>query len=552
MGNSNWTRRQFLTRVGQAGGVGALYETMTVLGLINVPDVFPGPPRLPVGYGAGKSVVILGGGIGGLTAAYELRKVDYQVTIVEAFSKLGGRSKTLRRGDQIIEQSNLHGRTVQTCNFDEGLYLNAGPGRLPYHHRRVLHYCSAEELNVPLEIYVMNTSANLFQTQAAFGGEAHTYQRVAHDTQGHIAELLAKAITRGNLDFELSEEDQSNMLDLLRRYGPLGQGDCSNDIAYCRTGCRRPLTVYQDCLPNAKLRLSDLLDSRFWDHNFYQPNEYEWQPTLFQPAGGMDKIVQGFQSKLEDMGVTILLDSPVSDIQIRADDVRVEYSGGMLTADTCISNIPLPVLKGIPANFSSDFRSAVNTVRFAPTCKVGWQANERFWEAEEIYGGISWIDHPIVQIWYPSNDYFSQKGTLTGAYNFSNTAFTMGAMSLSERLRVAREGGIRLHSKFLNYGVVPEDKGLSVAWYNVPYQKGGWAYYEPGNPEDDQAYSRLLSPDGSGRFYVVGDQVSSLPGWQEGAMMSAQHVVEQMGELRSKKVRRDVRAPDSKALTEGW
>jgi monoamine oxidase len=36
----------------------------------------------------------------------------------------------------------------------------------------------------------------------------------------------------------------------------------------------------------------------------------------------------------------------------------------------------------------------------------------------------------------------------------------------------------------------------------------------------------LLAPDR--RFFVTGDQVSQLPGWQEGAMMSAQHVVEQI------------------------
>lgn|GEM_PF-5000321 len=43
---------------------------------------------------------------------------------------------------------------------------------------------------------------------------------------------------------------------------------------------------------------------------------------------------------------------------------------------------------------------------------------------------------------------------------------------------------------------------------------------------DDKAYARLLAPDH--RFYIVGDQVSTLPGWQEGAMMSAEHVISQI------------------------
>src|SRR5260370_7255589 len=62
------TRRRFLEQVGLAGGSAALYETMTALGLINLPEAWAGPPELPPGSGAGKSVVILGAGIGRRTA----------------------------------------------------------------------------------------------------------------------------------------------------------------------------------------------------------------------------------------------------------------------------------------------------------------------------------------------------------------------------------------------------------------------------------------------------------------------------------------------------
>jgi hypothetical protein len=42
------------------------------------------------------------------------------------------------------------------------------------------------------------------------------------------------------------------------------------------------------------LTLADLVSSKFWNDRFYQAEEYEWQPTLFQPVGGMDKIWHGF------------------------------------------------------------------------------------------------------------------------------------------------------------------------------------------------------------------------------------------------------------------
>jgi serine/threonine protein kinase len=74
--------------------------------------------------------------------------------------------------------------------------------------------------------------------------------------------------------------------------------------------------------------------------------------------------------------------------------------------------------------------------------------------------------------------------------------------------------------------LVPSDKAISIAWQNIPNEGGGWANWDPNSKEDAKAYARLLAP-GSPFLRVVGDQVSQLPGWQEGAMMSAQHVVEQ-------------------------
>ena len=154
------TRRRFLERVGVAGGSVALYETMTALGLIHLPEAWAGPPQLPQGSGKGQKVVILGAGIAGLTAAYELTRADYACQIIELTERAGGRNHSARRGTVLIEK-NKKGETLkQVCNFDEGLYLNLGPGRLPYHHRRVLHYC--QDLGVALEVYVMETMANLF------------------------------------------------------------------------------------------------------------------------------------------------------------------------------------------------------------------------------------------------------------------------------------------------------------------------------------------------------------------------------------------------------
>jgi monoamine oxidase len=95
-----------------------------------------------------------------------------------------------------------------------------------------------------------------------------------------------------------------------------------------------------------------------------------------------------------------------------------------------------------------------------------------------------------------------------------------------------------------------KDKGVSIAWQNVPFQLGGWVDWSDTNPGDHEAYTRLLRPDG--RFHVVGDQVSTLPGWQEGAMMSAEHVVSQIGLLlKAPAIPEIVHLPNTRRLVQG-
>lgn len=287
--------------------------------------------------------------------------------------------------------------------------------------------------------------------------------------------------------------------------------------------------------------------------------DYLWQATMFQPVGGMDKIVHALTERItSEYDVTVELDAEVTSIDLTGDGVSVTYrTGGQeltTTADYCVSNIPLPVLKQLTlTGFSTGFRNAVEAVGFAPTCKVGWQANRRFWEDDhnQIYGGISWTDHPITQFWYPSNDYFSKTGTLTGAYNFGDHAEHMGKLAPADRLRLARDGAAQMHSEFREKTTVPQDLGVTIAWHKVPHQLGGWADWDPADPDHQVAYKQLLQPEGDGCFYVVGDQASPLPGWQEGAMMSAQYVVAQILGLLPRTAPETVQVPDAVFLTQG-
>lgn len=152
------TRRHFLTRVAAAGGASLVYEAMTGLGLLAAPTQ---APFGLTGRVSGARVVILGAGLAGMTAAYELGKVGYDCRVLEARSRPGGRVFTVRRGTVSEEDG-----PSQTAAFDDGLYFNAGPMRISHHHHTTLAYC--RELRVPVEVFVADSeSAYLYQTRSS-------------------------------------------------------------------------------------------------------------------------------------------------------------------------------------------------------------------------------------------------------------------------------------------------------------------------------------------------------------------------------------------------
>jgi monoamine oxidase len=522
------SRRDLLSLVGTLAGSTAMYHAMTALGFAS-DSPYKGAIKLD-GDVKGASVLILGAGLAGMTAALELQKAGYKVQILEFNNRAGGRNWTLRGGDTFVEL----GGAVQTCAFAPGLYFNPGPWRIPYHHRAVLDYC--KRLNVALEPFVQLNHNALLHSSNAFGGRPQRIRDIKADFDGQIAELLAKVTAQDKLDEAISTEDRAILLEALRSWGALDK-----DYAYKANLQSAGLRGYAKGpggglgaapTPSEPIGLSEILQSRLWRYlqNFAR---YEFQTTMFQPVGGMDAIGKAFAREVSNL---IRFNAKVTRIEQNETNVTVSYvdadskgggtSAGVQTAkaDWCICTIPLSILSQIPLDVGPRMKAAIDVVPYASAIKIGLQFKRRFWEEDEaIYGGISYTDAPIRQIAYPNTGFNSEgPGVLLGAYIVEGAnAFEFTAMTPAERVARAVELGVALHPQYQR----EFDNGVAVAWHRVPFTLGCAGMWGSSRAEH---YDDLCQIDG--RILFAGEHASYIPAWQEGAILSSLNAIERLHE----------------------
>jgi monoamine oxidase len=533
------TRRDFLMRVGQAGGYSAAFLTMQGLGLVEANGTTPEFVSAAAGSGKGTRVVILGAGIAGLVAAYELRSLGYDCTVLEARERPGGRNWTVRGGDNFTF---LDG-TTQTCTWDQGHYQNFGPARLPSIHKTILRYC--RKLGVEMQVEVNMSRSAYLQNDNVNGGKPAVMRQVVNDTRGHVSELLAKSINQGALDQDLSNEDRDRMLSFLRTYGSLDEAGKYNGCdraGYAKTAGAGDETG----ILSQPIDMHTLLDENFWQGILFD-EQFDMQATMFQPVGGMDRIPYAFAKALGDI---VKYRSPVTEIRKTSKGVTVVYKEPATTktidADYCICTMPLTLLRSTPNDFSNPYKKVVDECTYSSAYKIAWESR-RFWEQDyNIYGGLEFVTVGCSPIWFPSAGMFSDRGVLVSGYtDESNSPF--GKLTMQEKLGESRKSIERLHP---GHGKELE-KPIYVSWGKIQYNEGSWIRsYGPGQqrspgvrltPQTGQAqsataartqtnpgYETLIEPDGP--IIFAGDHVSHIVAWQEGAALSALRAVQQVAD----------------------
>ena len=339
------SRRDFLTLLAAFGGASAVMRAGTALGLLPGAAHASTLDLLNVSN-ARKTAVVLGGGIGGLSAAWELTKAGYDVTVLEASHRPGGRIFTVRHGTLIDEIGN-----VQYCEWDDEphMYFNAGAARIPSTHRTVLNYC--KELGVELQVFINENKMAWIQDDAMMGGKPVRNIDFTTNARGFLAEVLAKSLSNQDLADGFTRTEQEVLLSMIRDFGDLNENDLYTGSfragyasgGFLDHGTQKDMIAFRDLLQTRLAR------------NLLSANEGDTGPILTTPVGGMDRIPRAFAGKLGDK---VKYRAAVRDVQVRDDGVEVafDYDGTRqsIKADYCFNCIPSHLMTGIKNNFPSD------------------------------------------------------------------------------------------------------------------------------------------------------------------------------------------------------
>jgi monoamine oxidase len=165
---------------------------------------------------------------------------------------------------------------------------------------------------------------------------------------------------------------------------------------------------------------------------------------------------------------------------------------------------------------------------YSGSYKIAWESR-RFWEQDyNIYGGLEFLKTGCSPVWLPSAGFFSERGVLVSGYEW-RVRPEFAALDMQGKFAASRASVERLHP---GHGKELE-KPLYIGWGLIPWNEGAWI--DSYGPDEDRhaktpnaGYETLLAADGP--IYFVGDHVSHIVGWQEGAALSSLRAVQMISD----------------------
>jgi monoamine oxidase len=450
--------------------------------------------------GAPKKVIIIGAGLAGLSAAYELTHAGHEVTVLEARMRPGGRVHTLRDP------------------FAEGLYAEAGAARIPNHHHFTLKY--AELFGLTLDPFEPSDLPSVYHVR---GKRIHVtpgkksewpYDLTAEERALGVRGMRQKYIWSMLGDLGDVTDPSWPRPEILRKYDHMNRSD------FWRSRGASPEAI-------ALLSLGGIDDrAETWSTLFMLRNQALNQKfeRYYKIRGGNDLLPKSFAARLSKK---IHYSVPVVRIEQSAEDVKAIFlragSHHTLTGDYLVCAVPFTVQKNIEVAppFSVEKQRAIEQLPYLSASKIFLQSKERFWVSEG-QSGFAMTDMPIGQVWDMT---YKQPGTrgILQAFPISLHSRRVTEMPEKERINFALEQvemiypGMREHF----------EGGVTKCWDEDEWARGASSYYKPGH------FSSLLPhvarPED--RIHFAGEHTSVwVDGWMQGALESGNRVARELND----------------------
>jgi monoamine oxidase len=472
---------------------------------------------------ARKEVLILGAGMAGLSAAYELAQRGHKVKIIEASGRLGGR--------------------VWTHHFKNGQHGELGAMRIPAAHDYTRYYIDKFKLN--LRDFI---NSDLKNTYRDFEGVICR----AEEAGKKIGDLFSLSkLDRSEIekDFDaiyirimqnvLSSLDDSDKTQLF------GVGSLSAKLKHLDQSLLKILHHYADTYDAIRVvgKVSILDD--FWHCSVitFIREEIEGAFTGLQEIeGGMDRLPNALADahlpngqQLQDL---ITFRTEVQSIEYGSEGVNVtckqDGKSEQLSAPYVLCTIPFSVLrrikiKGLPND--QKIQDAIQGLSYQSSTKVLLNCTERFWEQDHgIYGGASLTDSISRMTFYPSDNQLKKDsqiskgpGVLLGSYTWGATARRLGLLGRQERGDLVVDNVERFHPQIRDY-IDCSEPYASMVWDQYPFASGAFATPKP---YDLQMFFPAAS-EPLGRLFFAGEHLSPYPTWIQGGLWSALQAVQQI------------------------
>jgi monoamine oxidase len=453
--------------------------------------------------GHAKKVLVAGGGLAGLSAAYELMEAGHQVTVLEARDRPGGRVFTIRDP------------------FSEGLYAEAGAEMFGNTHNLVQHY--VQLFGLPLmpspgsgglaTLYHMNgrrlqaDRAGVVEWPAKMPPDEQrlSWYKLAQKYVEPAAKEVGDPLAPGWPSSEILEKfDGIGMAEMLRRRGASPEAIAILQLGYSDswdngTGPDSALCLLRDEAIARNARVFERI------------------------SGGNDRLPVTLAGKL---GGRIHYRTAVVRIEQDRKQVTVTATEGgrrhKLSADYLVCAIPFSVLRGIEiaAAFSDAKQRAIRELSYISVTRVFVETKSRFWTKAGL-SGYAATDLPVGTTEDCSQGESGSQGILE-CYTSGESARRMAALTEPQRVRTAVDNlEILFPGARENY-----EKAVSVAWDSDPLARGAFAWFKAG--QMSALLPHTASPEG--RVFFAGEHTSPWFGWMQGALESGNRAAGEVNE----------------------